>query len=318
MGNQWVLWIGFNLFVFLMLALDLGVFHRKAHEIKLKEAMIWSGVWITLALLFNLGIYLWYGEQPGLEFLTGYLIEKSLSIDNIFLFLTIFSFFSIPRKYQHKILFWGVLGALVMRGIFIFVGVQLIEHFHWVMYVFGAFLIFSGIKMFFRKNEVPNLEKNPAVQMVRKILPITHKQEDGKFFIVENGKRYATPLFLVLVLIEATDFVFAVDSIPAILAISSNPFIVYTSNIFAILGLRSLYFALAGVVKYFCHLHYGLASILMFVGTKMLIADFYKFPIGYALGVIFILLLISILASIIWPTEKPKTYGSKVCTPAKL
>ncbi|OFZ21471.1 MAG: hypothetical protein A2X94_08155 [Bdellovibrionales bacterium GWB1_55_8] len=298
-------WIGFNIFVLLMLALDLGIFNRKAHEIRFKEAMGWTAVWISLALIFNIGLGHWYGHQKALEFLTGYLIEKSLSVDNIFIFLVIFSYFRVPPKYQHKVLFWGILGALLMRGAFIYAGVQMILRFHWIIYVFGGFLIFTGIKMFFHKEQELDPEKNLAVRLVRKILPVTMSgATDGKFLIRENGKWMATPLLLVLVLVETTDLIFAMDSIPAILAISQDSFIVYTSNVFAILGLRSLYFALAGLLQLFHYLHYGLSAVLIFVGAKMILADWVKIPTGIALSVVLGILLISVAASFAFPPKK--------------
>ncbi|MBP9707829.1 MAG: TerC family protein [Oligoflexales bacterium] len=290
-------WIGFNAFVLVMLALDLGVFHRKPHAITFKEAALWSIFWISLALIFNAGLYHWRGSVVGTEFLTGYLIEKSLSIDNIFVILTIFAYFRIPQMYQHKVLFWGILGALVMRAIFIFAGVALIQKFHWIIYIFGGFLIITAIKMVRQHGEEIEPDKNPVVKLCRRFIPVTPNLVGGNFFIRENGKLIATPLFITLLVVEVSDLIFAVDSIPAILAISSDPFIVYTSNVFAILGLRSLYFTLAGAVQKFVYLHYGLAAILAFVGTKMLIVDIYKIPVALALGVVVGLLAASIFAS---------------------
>lgn len=305
MENNSLLWIGFNVFVLLMLALDLGVFHRKAHEVKFKEALLWSLVWIVLALVFNAGIWYYFGEIKAVQFLTGYIIEKSLSVDNIFVFILIFSSFAVPAKYQHKVLFWGILGALVMRVIFIFAGVALISKFHWIIYVFGFFLVYTGYKIAKEKGTKINIDNNPLLAFVRRIIPFTNDYRDDKFFIKEAGKRMATPLFLVLVLIEFTDLIFAVDSIPAILAITTDPFIVYTSNVFAIMGLRSLYFALAGSLKYFTYLHYGLAIILIFVGIKMIISDFYKFDPFVSLGIIVLILAGSMVASAIkTKTEK--------------
>ncbi len=311
MLNQILLWGGFNLFVLAMLALDLLVFHRKPHEIKLKEALVWSGVWIGLALVFNAGVYIWQGRQPALEFLTGYLIEKSLSVDNIFVFLMIFSYFKVPQKYQHEVLFWGILGALLMRAGFIAGGITLIKHFHWIIYVFGAFLIFTGIKMALDKDKEIHPEKSLVLRLFHKIMPVTKNYEGGKFFVKKEGRTFATPLFVVLLIVETTDVIFAVDSIPAILAITHDPFIVYTSNVFAILGLRALYFALAGIIRLFHYLHYGLSAILVFVGTKMLIADLYKIPIGMSLTVVAVLLLLAIAASILWP-KKVKEIGEIV------
>ncbi len=302
--ESWIPWVGFGAFVIGMLALDLGVFHRKSHEIHMKEALIWSAVWITLALLFNGLIYLWKGPQAGMEFLTGYLIEKSLSVDNVFVFVMIFSYFSVPAAYQHRVLFWGILGALAMRAVFIAGGVALIKNFHWIIYVFGAFLILTAIKMAFQPHGGGSLDKNPAMKLIRRFVPTTDRYDGQKFWTLENGKKVATPLFAALLLVEFTDVIFAVDSIPAILAITNDPFIVYTSNVFAILGLRSLYFALAGVVKLFRFLHYGLAIILGFVGTKMLIVDLYKVPIGLSLGVIATILALSVIASIAFPKKE--------------
>ncbi|MDO6390763.1 TerC family protein [Pontibacter sp. BT731] len=292
-------WIGFNVFVLLMLALDLGVFNRKAHVVSVKEALTWSGVWISLALIFNGLIYYWFGEAKAVEFLTGYLIEKSLSVDNIFVFVLVFGYFQIPPIYQHKILFWGILGALVMRVIFIFAGVALIEKFHWTIYIFGAFLIYTGYKMFTEKGTQIDPENNPVIKFFRRMMPVTNQLHGDKFFVKVDGKRFATPLFLVLILIETTDLIFAVDSIPAILSITQDQFIVYTSNVFAILGLRSLYFALAHVVDRFVYLSYGLAVILAFVGTKMLLIDIFKIPTFISLLVIAVILIFSIVLSFV-------------------
>jgi tellurite resistance protein TerC len=301
--NIWF-WIGFNAFILMMLALDLGVFHRKAHEVSFKEAMTWSGVWIGLALLFNLGLYHYFGEVKAIEFLTGYIIEKSLSVDNIFVFVLIFSSFAVPAKYQHRVLFWGIIGALVMRAIFIFAGVALINKFHWIIYVFGIFLLYTGVKIAINKGTKINVENNRLLNLFRRFFPVTSEYHGSKFFTRIDGRIWATPLMMVLILVETTDLIFAVDSIPAILAITDNPFIVYTSNVFAILGLRSLYFALAGILKYFHYLHYGLAAILVFVGIKMLITDFYKFDPFISLGIIGFILIVSIVASILKPVKE--------------
>ncbi len=303
-------WIGFNIFVLLMLALDLGVFNRKAHEVTIKEALIWSGVWMCLALIFNSLIYYWFGEPKAVEFLTGYLIEKTLSIDNIFVFVLVFGYFKVPSIYQHKVLFWGILGALVMRVIFIFAGVALIEKFHWTIYLFGAFLIYTGYKMLSEKEKKMEPEKNPLIVFIRKVMPISDQIEGGKFFVNQNGKKFATPLFLVLVVIETTDLIFAVDSIPAILAITQDHFIVYTSNVFAILGLRSLYFALAHVVDRFVYLSVGLAAILMFVGLKMVLADIIKLPAFVSLLIIGVIITISIVLSLL-KTKGTSKIGGK-------
>ncbi len=294
----WVCFIGFVLF---MLVLDLGVFHRKSHEIKIKEALIWSTVWISLALIFNYGIYVFLGKEKAIEFLTGYIVEKSLSVDNLFVFIMLFTYFKVDVKHQHKVLFWGILGALVMRAIFIFAGVALINKFHWIIYIFGALLIFTGIKMLFHKEENIDPDRNPLVKLFKKIFPVTEKEHGDKFFVRLNGRTVATPLFIVLLMVEFTDLIFAVDSIPAILAITNDTFIIFSSNVFAILGLRALYFALAGITKYFYYLKYGLSAILVFVGIKMTIVDFYKVPIVSSLLVISGILIISVVVSVLRP-----------------
>lgn len=299
MNEQIYIWIGFNLFVVLMLALDLGVFHRNAHEVKMKEALTWSAIWIALAMIFNVVIYYWKGQEVALEFLAGYVIEKSLSVDNIFVFVLIFTYFNVPAKYQHRVLFWGILGALIMRAIFIAAGVTLIAKFHWIIYVFGVFLVITGIKMAVNKGTKIDPEKNVAVKFFKKFFPVSNEYHGSKFWIKQTGKWIATPLFIVLLLVEFTDLIFAVDSIPAILAVTNDPFIVYTSNVFAILGLRSLYFALAGLMHLFTYLHYGLASILVFVGVKMLLVDVYKIPISISLLTILSILAVSIVLSLI-------------------
>ncbi len=297
--NEYGIWIAFNGFVLIMLALDLGVFHRTAHVIKVKEAMGWSFFWISLALIFNVIIYFWLGEIKAWEFLTGYVIEKSLSVDNIFVIVMIFSFFHVPPMHQHRVLFWGILGALVMRAIFIAAGVTLIEKFHWMIYIFGAFLIITGIKMAFQDEKPINPEQNILIRLFRKFFPVSPEFDGGKFFTKIAGKTMATPMFIVLLVVEATDLLFAVDSIPAVLAVTSDPFIVYTSNVFAILGLRSLYFAVAEVITMFVYLKYGLSAVLTFVGIKMVIADIYKIPIEVSLLVIISLLGISVMLSIL-------------------
>ncbi|MGV9003561.1 TerC family protein [Flavobacterium sp.] len=294
-------WSCFIVFILLMLALDLGVFHRKSHEIKIKEALSWSAVWIALALVFNYGVYVFMGKEKAIEFLTGYVIEKSLSIDNLFVFLMVFTYFKVESKYQHKVLFWGILGALVMRAIFIFAGVALISKFHWIIYVFGVLLIFTGIKMIFHKDAPIEPDKNPLVRLFKKFFPVTKEEHGGNFFVKIEGRTFATPLFIVLLIVEFTDLIFAVDSIPAILAITNDTFIIFTSNVFAILGLRALYFALAGITKYFYYLKYGLSAILIFVGIKMTIVDWYKIPIVYSLFVIAGILTVSILLSLGFP-----------------
>ena len=293
-----IAWIFFNVFVLGLLALDLGVFHRHAHEVKMKEALTWSAVWVALALVFNGFIYLWKGPTPALEFFAGYLIEKSLSVDNIFVIVLLFSYFQTPARYQHRVLFWGILGALIMRAIFIAAGVTLIERFHWAIYVFGGILVITGVKMWFSHDEKPDPEKNPALRLFRRFVPVTNELNGEHFFVKKNGRRYATPLLVVLFLVETTDLIFAVDSIPAILAVTRDPFLVYTSNVFAILGLRSLYFALAGMMQKFTLLRYGLAFILVFVGAKMLAADVFKVPIALSLVVIALALTVSIVLSL--------------------
>lgn len=304
MSNQLLLWVGFNIFVIGMLALDLGVFHRKAHEVRIREALLWSAFWIILSLLFNVGVYFWRGSVVALEFLTGYLLEKSLSVDNIFVFLMIFTYFRVPYLHQHKVLFWGILGALIMRALFILIGVTLIQKFHWVIYIMGGFLIVTGIKMATQRDDEIHPERNPVLRLFRRIMPVTENYEGGRFFVRRQGALYATPLFVVVLVVETTDVIFAVDSIPAILAITLDPFIVYTSNVFAILGLRALYFALAGIMRLFHYLPYGLSLILVFVGIKMLLVDIYKIPIGIALGTVATILIVSVLASMIWPPKE--------------
>jgi tellurite resistance protein TerC len=310
--NGW-LWAGFFVFVICMLLLDLKVFNRKAHEVKMKEALLLSLFWISLALIFNIGIWVFIDHQKALEFLTAYLIEESLSIDNLFVFIMIFAYFQVKPEHQHKVLFWGIIGAMVLRLFFIIAGVALINRFHWIIYVFGGFLVITGLRMAFDKGKEIKPEKNPVIKLARKMLKVTPNHHGSKFFVRINHQTYATPLFITLIMIEFTDVIFAVDSIPAVLAISKDPFIVYTSNIFAILGLRSLYFALASVVKYFRFLKYGLSAILLFIGVKMCISGFYKFPIAIALGVVAGILVISVLVSVMVP-EKAKPEGEPAVT----
>ena len=298
------LWIGFNAFVLIMLALDLGVFHRKSHVVSFKEALGWTIAWITLALLFNLGIWHYSGSQKALEFATGYLIEYSLSVDNIFVFALLFSYFAVPPKFQHRVLFWGILGALVMRAIMIVAGTVLIAKFAWIIYVFGAFLILTGIKMIVKREEEIHPERNPVVRWFKKLMPVTSDYREDKFFVREKGILFATPLFVVLMLVEISDVIFAVDSIPAIFAVTTDPFIVYTSNVFAILGLRSLYFALAGVLDKFHYLKVGLGVVLTFVGIKMLLAHTaYKIDTLVSLVVIVLILGMSMVLSLVWPKK---------------
>lgn len=302
-------WIGFHVIIFSLLALDLGVFHRKSHAVSIKEATIWSIVWISISLSFNLMVYFFWdriaidtiytNKEAALAFFTGYILEKSLSVDNIFVFVLLFTYFSVPASYQHRVLFWGIIGALIMRGTLIALGAALLKEFHWIIYIFGAFLIFTGLRMAFHKDEELHPDQNPLIKILRRIMPVTETYEGDKFFIRRAGKLFATPLFLVLIIVETTDLVFAVDSIPAIFAVTLDPFIVYTSNVFAILGLRSLYFLLAGVVDKFYYLKAGLSVVLVFVGIKMVIVDLYKIPVGMSLGVIGAILTTSIIASLI-------------------
>ena len=295
------LWIGFSLFILFMLSLDLGLFNRRAHAIKYREAAIWSGIWITLAMVFASIVFYYQGSSRGLEFVTGYLIELSLSVDNLFVFLLIFSYFKVPSKYQHRVLFWGVLGALVMRLTMIFIGATLINRFHWIIYIFGAFLVYTGIKMFTQENNDFQPEDNALVRFVTRVLPMTRTYEEKKFFTRIDGRLTGTLLLLVLVIVEVADLVFAVDSIPAIFAITTNAFIVYTSNVFAILGLRSMYFLLAGVVEKFHYLKIGLAIVLTFIGAKMLIVAVHiNIPIWISLVFVAVVLLSSVVASLVW------------------
>ena len=298
-------WIVFNAFVLLMLGLDLFVFHRKAHEVKMKESILWTLFWIGLSLVFNLLVYWELGEERALEFLTAYLIEKSLSVDNLFVFLMIFNYFHVPLQYQHKILFWGILGALVMRAIFILVGVALLEKFHFITYLLGAFLIFTGIKMATTKQETIDPKANPVVKFISRYMPVTNMLVEGKFFVRKDKTIFATPLFIVLIMVETTDVVFAADSIPAILAISQDTFIVYTSNVFALLGLRALYFALASIMQMFHYLHFGLSLILVFIGGKLLAANFFEIDMVWALLIVAAILAGSIILSLVFPKKEP-------------
>jgi len=315
----WWAWVGFLAFVTAMLALDLGVFNRRAHVVSLREALAWCAVWFGLAMAFNLIIALnlpvvpatatTLASNPALEFFTGYIIELCLSVDNVFVFIVIFQYFRVEARHQHRVLFWGVLGAVVMRAIFIFAGVSLINRFHGIIYVFGAFLVYTGIKLALPKKEGEGFdpEKNPAVRLARKLVPVTKQFEGGHFFTRVAGKLHATPMFLVLVVVETTDVIFALDSIPAVIAITRNEFIVFTSNIFAILGLRSLYFAVSGVMQLFRYLNIGLALILAFVGCKMLVSGYVTIPIGLSLGIIGTVLAASVVASVLRPGAQKKT-----------
>jgi tellurite resistance protein TerC len=306
MENSTTLWLGFNVFILIMLVLDLGVFHRKAHKVSIREALTWTCVWVGLAFAFNVFVYYFLGEEKAFQFFTGYLIEKSLSVDNIFVFIMIFAYFNVPDSAQHKVLFWGIAGALLMRIIFILAGIELIHQFHWLVYIFGAFLIFTGIKFITQKDLKIDPDRNPIVKLVRRFFRVTPEFKGNNFFVTIDKRLWATPLFVVVIMIEVSDLIFAVDSIPAILAISDDSFIVYTSNVFAILGLRSLYFALAGIEKFFKYLKYGLAVILIFVGVKMCIADWYKIPIEISLSFIVFTLGLSLIASMILQNKNSK------------
>jgi len=304
LDHSFLLWSVFNVFILAMLIVDLVVLHKEDEAVSIKEALYWTGAWIVLALVFGIGVYYYMGSQTALDYYTGYLIEKSLSVDNIFVFLLVFTYFKVPDEFQHKVLFWGIFGALVMRLIFIFTGVALIERFHWIIYVFGGFLVFTGIKLAMEKDKEVHPERNPILKLVRRFFPTTKNYHGSKFFIRKMGRLIATPLFIVLVVIETTDLVFALDSIPAILAITRDEFIIYSSNAFAILGLRALYFAVSGIMRLFHYLHYGLSLILVFVGVKMLLSDFYHIPTPYALAFIGGALALSIIASILYPKEE--------------
>jgi tellurite resistance protein TerC len=298
------LWGGFIAFVLAMLAIDLGVFHRKAHAVGLREAAIWSAVWVSLAVVFNIGVYQWFGAERGLEFTTGYLIEKALAVDNIFVFYAIFAYFAVPAAYQHRVLFWGILGALVMRAIFIFAGAALLQQFHWLMYVFGAVLLATAVKLLMMNEGGVDPRRNAVYRLFQRFVRSVPEYHGSRFTVVQNGKRFATPLLAVLVLVEWTDLVFAVDSIPAIFAVTSDPFIVFTSNIFAILGLRSMFFLLSGVIGSFHLLKPSLAIVLAFVGVKMLLVDVYKVPIGASLAVIATLIAAGVVGSLLFPKRR--------------
>jgi tellurite resistance protein TerC len=304
-------WMIFGVVVLGMLGIDLLVFHRRAHAVKIKEALIWSAVWIGVALLFCAGVYFWRSKDTALLFLTAYVLEKSLSVDNLFVFIVLFSYFGIGPQYQHRVLFWGIMGALILRGVFIFAGVALIEKFHWTVLIFGLILIVTGVRLVFKKDDDVHPEKNPILRLFRKFFPVSGTFNEQKFFTRENGKLLATPMLVALVAIESTDVVFATDSVPAVLAISTDPFVAYTSNIFAILGLRALYFAVAGVLKYLRYLNYGLALVLVFIGAKMVLVNLHKFahlekpvfkiPVGLSLAIVLGILLLSALASLVAP-----------------
>ena len=309
MTHSLSLWVGFNILILILIAIDLGILHKKSHVISVKEALIWSMGWILISLTFNVLVYFWLGYDSALEFLTGYLIEKSLSVDNIFVFAILFSYFKVKPEYQHKVLMWGILGALIMRGALIAIGTALINNFHWVIFVLGAFLVYTGIKMALQKEISVHPEKNPVVNLAKKFIPISNNYDGDKFVTRVNGKKIFTPLLVVLIVVEVTDLMFAVDSIPAIFAITTDSFIVYTSNVFAILGLRALYFALSGVLDMFHYLKYGLGLVLSFVGVKMLISEIYVIPIPVALGTVAAILAISVAVSIMIPANSVTSEG---------
>ena len=307
-SHEAMLWVVFAAVILILFALDLGVFHKKSHEVGIKEALTWSGIWLIVAIAFNLLIYFWMGTERAIEFAAGYLVERTLSFDNLFVFLLIFSYFKVPSIYQYKILFWGIIAALVMRGAFIIAGIELMDKFQWIVYIFGAFLLVSGLKLAMRKDEEPmDVGRNPVLRLCKRFLPTTEDYGDGNFILSKGGRRFVTPLFIVLLIIETSDVLFAFDSVPAILGITLNPTIVYTSNIFSILGLRALYFALAGCMVMFRYLNQGVTAILIFVGAKMLASGFIEIPAVVALGVIVFVLAISIVMSVILPDGKAGT-----------
>ncbi len=307
-SHEAMLWVVFAAVILILFALDLGVFHKKSHEVGIKEALTWSGIWLIVAIAFNLLIYFWMGTERAIEFAAGYLVERTLSFDNLFVFLLIFSYFKVPSIYQYKILFWGIIAALVMRGAFIIAGIELMDKFQWIVYIFGAFLLVSGLKLALRKDEEPmDVGRNPVLRLCKRFLPTTEDYGDGNFILSKGGRRFVTPLFIVLLIIETSDVLFAFDSVPAILGITLNPTIVYTSNIFSILGLRALYFALAGCMVMFRYLNQGVTAILIFVGAKMLASGFIEIPAVVALGVIVFVLAISIVMSVILPDGKAGT-----------
>ncbi|HEX5503893.1 MAG TPA: TerC family protein [Thermomicrobiales bacterium] len=312
-----LVWIGFNLFVLVLLAVDLGLVHRTAHAVSPREALRWTGVWVALAVLFGVGVYFWHGTQPALEFFAGYLVEYSLSADNVFVFVLIFTFFAVPAAYQHRVLFWGIIGALVLRGAMIVAGAALLEAFHWLIYLFGAFLIVTGVRMALHREAAVHPEQNLLVRLVRRVLPVTKDYEGEHFFVRRAGRLLATPLFVVLLVITTADLIFALDSIPAIFGVTRDPFIVYTSNVFAILGLRSLYFVLAGAVAKFHYLQVGLAAVLTFVGAKMVVSGVYHLPVAASLAVIVLILGIAIAASLLRERALRRAAGAGRPAPAE-
>jgi tellurite resistance protein TerC len=304
-SNELLLWIIFSISVFVLLALDLGIFHRKSHEIGIKEAVVWSLIWLAVAVVFNIIVYLWHGQDTAMEFAAAYIVERSLSVDNLFVFLLIFSYFKVPAAHQYRVLFWGILAALVLRAIFILTGITLIQTFHWLIYLFGAFLIYTGIKIAMKKeDDEADLSQNCVLRICKRFLPTTEAYDGGKFFSKNGGKFLVTPMFLVLLVVETSDLIFALDSVPAVLGVTLDPFVAYTSNIFAILGLRALYFALAGCMLMFRFLSGGITIILIFVGAKMLVSGFYDVPVEIALGVIVLVLAAAIGLSVLIPAQK--------------
>jgi tellurite resistance protein TerC len=304
-SNELLLWIIFSISVFVLLALDLGIFHRKSHEIGIKEAVIWSLIWLAVAVVFNIIVYLWHGQDTAMEFAAAYIVERSLSVDNLFVFLLIFSYFKVPAAHQYRVLFWGILAALALRAIFIITGITLIQTFHWLIYLFGAFLIYTGIKIAMKKeDDEADLSQNRVLRISKRFLPTTEAYDGGKFFSRNGGKLLVTPMFLVLLVVETSDLIFALDSVPAVLGVTLDPFVAYTSNIFAILGLRALYFALAGCMLMFRFLSGGITVILIFVGAKMLVSGLYEVPVGIALGVIVLVLTAAIGLSVLIPAQK--------------
>jgi tellurite resistance protein TerC len=310
-----LLWLAFGAAIIVLLALDLGIFHRKSHKIGLKEALIWSAIWIAVALAFNLAVYIWLGYDAALEFMASYIVERSLSFDNLFVFILVFSYFEVPAIHQYKVLFWGIVAALLLRGLFVLSGIELIEKFHWIMYLFGAFLIITGIKMALKRDKTEmDPSKNPVLKWSKKFLPTIEYYVGGNFFVKMDGRFLVTPLFLVLLVVETTDIIFALDSVPAVLGITLDPFIVYSSNIFAVLGLRALYFALAGCMLVFHYLGHGISLILIFIGAKMMLNGIYEIPVGIALGVIALILLAAIALSLFMPprmASKPQLYAEE-------
>lgn len=304
-------WVGFAVLVVVALILDLGVFQRKSHKMKLKEAALFSLFWVSLGLVFNVWVFHTRGGDAAMTFLTAYLVELSLSVDNLFVFLMLFSYFKVPEKLQHRVLFWGIIGAVVMRAIFIVAGIALINKFHWLLYVLGAFLIVVGFRMMFKNDEDVHPENNPMLKLLRKIVPVTPDYREGKFIVHEENKWWVTPLFVVLIAVETTDVIFAVDSIPAVLAISLDPYIVFTSNIFAILGLRSFFFLLSGIMPFFHYLHYGVSAILIFIGIKMLGSSYFHVPIAFTLGLMATLIFGSVALSFLMPPKDAKSEGKK-------